>query len=144
VTQVRPDCWLHPAIDVRTSSIEGRGWFATAPIASGEPIARLGGRLVSDGELRSLLAQRALDPSLPYLDSISHDDGLNLVLPSGTSVHYGNHSCDPNAWWVDQVTVAARADVEPGQEITTDYGTSTSEPSWRMSCSVGPRSAGAT
>ncbi|WP_272952579.1 SET domain-containing protein-lysine N-methyltransferase [Kribbella amoyensis] len=38
---------------------------------------------------------------------------------------YGNHSCDPNTWWVDAVTLTARRDIATGEEITSDYGTST-------------------
>ena len=39
------DCWLHPAVVVADSSIQGHGLFCTAPIAAGTLVARLGGRL---------------------------------------------------------------------------------------------------
>ena len=36
--------WLHPAVNVRPSRIEGRGLIATADLAEGTVVARLGGR----------------------------------------------------------------------------------------------------
>jgi uncharacterized protein len=35
--------------------------------------------------------------------------------------HYPNHSCDPNVWMVDEVTLAARRDIAKDEELTADY-----------------------
>jgi uncharacterized protein len=35
--------------------------------------------------------------------------------------HYLNHSCDPNVWMVDEVTLAARRDMAKGEELAADY-----------------------
>lgn len=32
-----------------------------------------------------------------------------------------NHSCDPNLWMEDEVTLSARRDIGPGEELTGDY-----------------------
>ena len=61
-----PDCWLHPAVAVRESSIEGRGLFANAPIERGEVVSRLGGRLVTTKELHNLIKC-----SDAYIDTIA-------------------------------------------------------------------------
>jgi hypothetical protein len=55
---------------------------------------------------------------------------------SGT-VRRGNHSCDPNLWWTDPYTLAARRDIAPGDEITNDYATSTGAAGFTMSCRCG-------
>ena len=34
---------------------------------------------------------------------------------------YTNHSCDPNVWMQDEVTLAARRDIAIGEELTIDY-----------------------
>ncbi len=34
-----------------------------------------------------------------------------------------NHSCDANSWLADEVTLAARRDIEADEEITLDQGT---------------------
>jgi SET domain-containing protein len=105
---------------VGPSQIAGDGLFATRPIAAGTTIARLSGRVVDTAELLELLTR-------PPVDTIALDEDRHLILPTEPRplVAYGNHSCDPNAWWVDEVTLVARRDIAPGEEVTSDYGTST-------------------
>ncbi len=105
---VRADvCWLHPDIEVRRSPVHGLGLFAFAPLAPGTTVSRLGGQLISTGELRAMLGQveRA---ERGYVDSITVAPDRHLVLPAGTPNGRGNHSCDPNTWWIDAYTLAAR------------------------------------
>ncbi|HTA04540.1 MAG TPA: SET domain-containing protein-lysine N-methyltransferase [Streptosporangiaceae bacterium] len=133
----QPDCWLHPDVEVRQSSISGRGLFAVGRIAAGTVVSRLGGRLVSTAQLRELFADAARDPGHPYIDTITVDIDLHLVLPPRQPAGYGNHSCDPNLWWVGRYELAARRDLGPGEELTNDYATSTGEPDFVMTCSCG-------
>jgi SET domain-containing protein len=128
-----PDCWLHPAVAVAPSPIHGEGLFARAPIAAGTVVSRLGGRLVSGTELRRLLA----DPHGVYIDTIAVADDAHLVLPPGRPNGKGNHSCDPNLWWVDAYRLAARRDIPAGEELTNDYATSTGLEDFRMTCRCG-------
>jgi ribosomal protein S18 acetylase RimI-like enzyme len=125
-------CWAHPHLVVRESSIAGKGLFATAPIAAGEVVSVLAGRKVSTAELAELLKR-------PPVDTITLEEDLHLVLPNDPRpvIAYGNHSCDPNTWWTDAVTLVARRDFAAADELTSDYGTSTGVPEWRMSCACG-------
>jgi hypothetical protein len=133
----QPDCWLHPAVEVRRSSISGRGLFATARVPAGTVVSRLGGRLVCTAQLRELFTAAARDPGHPYVDTITVDADLHLVLPPRRANGYGNHSCDPNLWWVGPYELAARRDLAIGEELTNDYATSTAEPDFAMTCSCG-------
>jgi hypothetical protein len=133
----RPDCWLHPGVEVGRSPISGRGLFATVHIAAGTVVSRLGGRLVSGEHLRDLFAAAGRDPRQPYINTITVDTDLHLLLPPGCPNGYGNHGCDPNLWWVGAYQLAARRAIEPGDELTNDYATSTAEPDYAMSCSCG-------
>ena len=137
VTAPEPDCWLHPDVEVRTSGIEGKGLFALAPIAAGAVVSRVGGRLVSGAELRAAFDAAALDPEHPYIDTITVDDDLHLILPQRRPNGYGNHSCDPNLWWADAYSQAARRDIAAGEELTNDYATSTGVADFRMDCACG-------
>jgi len=128
-----PDCWLHADVEVRRSAIEGRGLFARAPIAAGTVVSRLGGRLVSWAELERLCA----DPDQPYVDTITVSETEHLVLPPRRDNGYGNHSCDPNLWWVGPYELAARRDIAAGDELTNDYGTSTGAADFAMACACG-------
>jgi hypothetical protein len=128
-----PDCWLRPGVEVRESPIEGKGLFACEPIPAGIVVSRLGGRLVSWAELNRLIA----DPGQPYVDSITVSETEHLVLPPRQDNGYGNHSCEPNLWWVGAYELAARRDVAVGEELTNDYATSTGDPAFAMGCACG-------
>jgi ribosomal protein S18 acetylase RimI-like enzyme len=124
-------CWGHPYLQVKESGIAGQGLFAREPIREGEVISVLAGRKVSTAELRALLEH-------PPVDTITLDDDEHLVLPNDPRpvIAYGNHSCDPNTWWTDAVTLQARRDIGEGDEITSDYGTSTGT-DFEMACGCG-------
>jgi hypothetical protein len=131
------DCWIHEAVEVRLSAIEGRGLFAKQDLPAGSVVARLGGRLVSDAELERLIADRERDPECPYIDSIAVHEGRNLLIPPGQPIHFANHSCDPNPLHVGPYTLAARRDVAAGEELTIDYATHTTNPRMRFDCDCG-------
>ena len=126
------DCWLHPDVEVRESAIEGRGLFARSAIARGTVVSRLGGRLVSEAELREIF--RTSDA---YVDTIAVSEDCHLVLPPRRPNGYGNHSCDPNLWWRDAYALVARRDIVADEELTNDYGTSSGMPDFRMDCRCG-------
>jgi uncharacterized protein len=125
-------CWLIPDVRVGESTVDGRGLFAWAPIAAGTVVARLDGRHVSTADLR-----RILEAATSYVDTITIDDDLHLVLDPGQPIHFGNHSCDPTLWHTDAFTLVARRDIAAGEEITVDYATQTTEAGFRMECRCG-------
>jgi uncharacterized protein len=127
-------CWLHADVQVHNSTIQGRGLFATRPLSAGITIALLGGRLVTSKQLHQLLIEAAVHQ---YVDTICVDDDVHLILPPNQPIHYGNHSCDPTLWHTDAYTLVTRRAVDTGEELTVDYATQTTEPSFRMSCRCG-------
>jgi hypothetical protein len=52
--------------------------------------------------------------------------------------NYINHSCDPNVWMQDEVTLQARRDIAIGEELTIDYamfeGNENWIPPWTCRC----------
>jgi SET domain-containing protein len=132
-----PNCWLYEGVEIRSSGIEGGGLFALQNLAAGTIVERLGGRLISQEELDRLISAAEQEPGHPYIDSITVDDGVNLLLPAGQANHFGNHSCDPNLWHTDAFTIAARRDIRAGEELTIDYSTQTANPDFRMECHCG-------
>lgn len=122
------ECWLHDDVAVGPSAIAGRGLFATAPIPQGTAVSRLGGRLCSTAELRELLA------GPDYVDSIAVGDDVHLLLAPGNRNRFGNHSCEPNLWWTDAYTLSTRRDIAAGEELTSDYSTSTADPQFFLRC----------
>ena len=127
----------HPDLVVKDSAIEGRGLFATENLPEGEIVLRLSGRLVSTDELRHLIEQANADPSHSYVDTLTIYEDAHLVLPPGTLIHFGNHSCDPNMWHVGPYEIATRRAVGIGEELTIDYGTQSGADGFSMVCSCG-------
>jgi SET domain-containing protein len=124
--------WVDEAVIVANSVVHGRGLFTNADLDAGRIVIRLGGRLVSSREL-----ERLLDESAAYVDTVAVAEDVHLVLPSGTTVHYGNHSCDPNLWHVGPYEIATRRPVAAGEELTVDYGTQSAGAGFSMGCSCG-------
>ncbi len=50
------------------------------------------------------------------------DDNLYSVEERGDDrTYFMNHSCDPNVWMTDAVTLVARRGIPTGEELTVDY-----------------------
>jgi hypothetical protein len=86
----------------------------------------LGGTVIDDAELARL----------PRHSSLAVAEGVNLLQADDDPARYGNHSCDPNLWLADEVTLVTRRPVSEGEELTVDYATMTVAP-WRMECRCG-------
>ena len=123
------DLWVDRNLVVHDSPISGQGLFAAAPIEPGRVVIRLGGDLVSTAELGELLRTSSL-----YVDTLTIYEDVHLVVPPGTKVHFGNHSCDPNVWHTGPYEIAARRSIEVGEEVTVDYGTQSGAPGFSMAC----------
>ena len=132
-----PGVWIDDRLRVADSSIQGRGLFFSTDLPKETVVIRLGGQLVSSVQLRALVVAADHDPGAPHVDTITVHPGRHLVLPPGTSVHFGNHSCDPTLWHTGPYEVATRRAVRAGEEATIDYGTHSGAPGFTMPCRCG-------
>lgn len=85
-------------------------------IKKGEILVRWGGTVHT--------TQQLLDGETNDQTACQIDD--NHYIAERASVKRGeddfmNHSCDPNTWMEDEVTVFARRDITSGEEMTADY-----------------------
>lgn len=56
--------------------------------------------------------------------NVGIEENLFLVAPpeQGMSVDdYINHSCNPNLWLIDEITLVAKHDIQANEELTIDY-----------------------
>jgi len=127
---MRPRCWLDPRVRPQPSPIHGLGLFASAPIRKGEVVALLGGRVVDDVELARIARER------DRYNSAAIGENANVLLDDDEPLARGNHSCDPNLWMRDAVTLEARRDIGEGEEVTIDYALQTVV-EWEMACRCG-------
>lgn len=132
-----PDVWIDERLTVAESPIEGSGLFFSTNLSADTVVLRLGGRLVSTEQLAALIEAADDDPDRPYVDAVTVYQDQHLVLPPGTPVHFGNHSCEPTLWHLGPYQLATRRPVTLGEEATIDYGTQSGAPGFRMVCRCG-------
>jgi hypothetical protein len=127
--------WIDPRIEIRTSSIGGKGMFAIKLIKEGEKVAVWGGtwgKEYTDSEG----AKKAKEVGKLIMQ---WDDNLYSVEERGNDTGYFiNHSCDPNIWMQDAFTLIARRAIQPGEELTADYALWEADENhvakWRCKC----------
>jgi len=98
----------------------GLGLFATTPIKRGMLIAEYTGLRIPTKEARARERTRGARYMME-IDSRWTIDGS----PRSNLARYANHACKPNAEAIDvrgHVYLRARRRIEPGEEITYDYG----------------------
>jgi hypothetical protein len=110
------ELWPHD-VTVAPSPIAGNGLFATASIPVGTEVFRLAAR-----------------PCSADVDSTALDESVRLLLAPGNGNRFANHSCDPNLWWTAAYALSARRDIAAGEELTSDYSTSTADPRFLLRC----------
>lgn len=135
VDGIRADVWVHPAAQVRRSAIAGDGLFIDASVPAGTPLIRFGGTAVTTAELHELFDEA--DANGTYVDTIAIGPDCHVVLPAGSIAHYANHSCDPTMWLGAPLEFVARFDLEPGSELTSDYGVTSDDAAFEMPCRCG-------
>ena len=122
-----PESWLDPRLEVRSSPIHGKGFFASRPFQAGDIVIVFGGTLFSMPDVES---GKANTRTLMLID-----DGLwlgnRVDQPLGED-YFVNHSCDPNLWMTDEVTLVARRDIPAQEEVTMDYAMHFADPDWNM------------
>ena len=110
--------------------------FALRTFAKGEIVVVWGGTVFTKEDIR---AGKASKHSVAEIG-----DGLYLATGSGepeSPDDFMNHSCDPDVWMDDEVTLAAMRDITAGEELTVDYAMWSTDPNWTLlsSCGCGSR-----
>ncbi|MFN8015402.1 MAG: SET domain-containing protein-lysine N-methyltransferase [Acidimicrobiia bacterium] len=122
------------AVERRTGSFAGVGLFANRAIGVGELLAIKGGRIVSAKAVTENLkvtngSQHQIAPKL-FVSGMTPDEVDNTLIGI-------NHSCDPNGYVDGQIFLRARKPIEPGEEVTADYGTIFNSSTQEFICSCG-------
>jgi len=111
------------AIEVRNSSVHGRGVFATRRIAKGERIMEYLGERVSHQEADRRYESKEENDSHTFLFIVDSKTVIDAGV-DGNDARFFNHSCDPNCESVVEkrrVYIEAIRTIEPGEEMTYDY-----------------------
>lgn len=109
-------------VQVKTSSLKGRGIFAIEPIVKGEIVFIKAGQILNYEEAIES-EQRFGDYCLQIHDNFYLGPKTEEELEN-TSI-YANHSCEPNIGPEGQITFVALRDILPGEELCHDYAMTT-------------------
>lgn len=114
--KIPPSSWIHPALTLGVSEIDGQGVFATAPLEKSVPIIKWGGEIFTKEDV-SLGRGRQ-----HTLVGITEDLLLGNLKeqPPGLD-DYMNHSCEPNVGMVDEITIITMRAIQAGEELVADY-----------------------
>lgn len=120
--------WIGPKVGVRNSLLHGLGLFAKERIEAGEAVAIWGGDFVTEAEAKKAKQEGKA------IQQIGEDlwDVFDYETRHDDSTYNHNHSCDPNTWMQDEVTITARRVIEPDEELTIDYAMFVIDDSWAL------------
>lgn len=114
----RENPWLDPRIEIRPSPLHGKGMFAIGPIREGEVVAIWGGKYFVSKDKVEIAKQGG--KKVQQID----DDVFEVFTreeADSDPTYFMNHSCNPNVWMQNEVTLIARRDIDTGEELTADY-----------------------
>ena len=115
--------------EVRNSEIHGTGVYASKPIPSGERVIEyLGEKIDKEESERRANAQmehaEKTGEAAVYIFTLNKKWDIDGNF-SWNTARLLNHSCDPNCEaWIEekQIFLYSLRDIEPGEELTFDYG----------------------
>lgn len=124
-------------IVARRSEIHGNGVFATAPISKGERVIRYKGKLRTHAEVDAEYGDET-ETGHTFLFTLNDDYVLDANV-GGNIARWINHSCKPNCTSSheedekgrpdrDRIYIEALRDIQPGEELTYNYGIVLDEP----------------
>ncbi len=126
--------WIDTRLKLKKSKIHGNGIFANDFIKEGEILMVWGGELFTIQDVKEGKAK---------LDSLTgYGEGLYLgrsTSEQDTLDQFLNHSCNPNLWMLNEITITAARNIYIGDELTADYAMWELDDSWIMplSCQCG-------
>jgi uncharacterized protein len=124
---------LPAAVEVGRSRIDGRGLFAAARLQGRRKLGIMTGEAISRREARRRARTRKRIAIVELADGRAVD-----AIRGGNEFRFTNHSCSPNAFirtYRGRVEIWSLRDIEPGEEITCDYGDS--QHNGRLRCRCG-------
>lgn len=137
ISKIPQNSWIMPGLIVGDSKIQGKGVITTIDIKEGETVIIWGGIVITVEEFK-------MGKGMPHTN-VGIDEGLFLAEPPGLDPdnlgvdEYMNHSCDPNVWLKDEITLVAKRNIKVGEELTMDYAVELADESYvmKMPCNCG-------
>jgi len=119
-------------IEVRPSRIDGLGVFTTVRLPARRKAGEMAGERITVREARRRARGKRRIAIVEFEDGTAIDGTV-----AGNAFRYVNHSCEPNVYirrWRGRVEFWTLRDIEPGEEITCDYGETQHDGKLRCRC----------
>ncbi len=111
--------WVSPKLEIKDTGKYGKGVFAVMDIKKDETLIVMGGQILNT-EQENLGGEFAANHNMDISEDFSFcpvKDGDLDSMPQ----FIVNHSCEPNAGFVEQCFMSAIRDIKKGEEIVYDY-----------------------
>lgn len=130
----RPESWVSSKLHLAESRIHGTGVFASREISPGEVVVIWGGTLLSLEDVRKGRCTEHTHVAISEAECLATPLGAEKTVDD-----FMNHSCEPNLWMQDEVTLVANRAITPNEELVADYAIWLNDDSYRMSrlCNCG-------
>lgn len=79
------------------------------------------------------------EKSTAHMGEYSVQIGAKRYVDPIAPARYLNHSCAPNAGFINDISLIALTRIKPGEEIRFDYSTTMLERYWELDCACGAR-----
>jgi uncharacterized protein len=109
--------------EIRKSSIQGRGAFATRRIRAGQRIIEYTGERITPDEGDHRYEETGMGRHHTFLFTLD-DETVVDGKRGGNESRYINHSCDPNCEAIiedGKIFIYAKKNIQPETELTYDY-----------------------
>lgn len=128
--------YLSPKVKrISESSISGNGLLCIEPIKKGELVAIKGGHIMDlktfEEHFEPVVGMSILQIGENFIIGPTNKDEIE------DTVIYLNHSCDPNVGLRGEITLVAMRDINPDEEIVTDYAMIQDNEDEPMECNCG-------
>ncbi|MBS1914391.1 MAG: SET domain-containing protein-lysine N-methyltransferase [Bacteroidetes bacterium] len=120
IDQQQISAGMRVGVEVRRSSIDGLGLFATEPIRGRTKLGDFVGERISERTAR----KRAKGARRIAIVELGNGTAIDASV-GGNGFRYINHSCAPNSYMRiirNNVEFYALRDIAPGEELTCNYG----------------------
>jgi SET domain-containing protein len=136
-----------PWFEVRGSAIQGRGVFALRHIPQDTWIVQYTGETITHEESDRRYDDDAMRRHHTFLFVLDDHHVIDAAV-GGSDARYINHSCEPNCEAVyeeddGEIWIVAVRDIQPGEELTYDYGYTVEMESWEEARRLYPCRCGA-
>jgi hypothetical protein len=120
--------YMSPRLEYRVHPQKGGyGVFVRQPVAASDLLVVWGGEVFTAERLMQL-------PVHNRRRCVQVDEGLYLVPQQIGPADYVNHSCNPNAGMQGQISLVARRNLQPGEEVCYDYAMTDGSPYDEFEC----------